>query len=502
MGPALEVHALDVEEAHDAEEEQIPSPEREAREGRRRTPASAKPKAKKRPTAYVADDCKQYWFAYEAMARERWGWDTATSFRAMQRLAPEIYGGCHVDTPRKWRKTSRNASSRESGAGRPPVLDEAVLHHLGELCHPVSAKMPVSTSTMSAIMKAELRQLGKDFNPSPTWAKRFLRACRMRFRRATPSSASAQSHGDQIAAQVNLKRKIRFLLDHHGLESHRVANTDETWLRLLPLADRGWGEPGRQPEHCPGAGQGVTLTLSVSGPQSTFAVCQILFEGKTTAVHPDVELPQPVDVWHSPNHWANEDSLKRVVDQLDRSMQVEEGARNGWLWLLDAAPVHTAASFLRWLREERPWIHPCFVPAGFTAVCQPCDVAFMRSFKSSLRAAAADDFAQQIVSRKSAGDELDTLDIRPTTLRRKLISWVGRALGISPLIFGTTRGRGLFAVPTRTRPFWQPRVRTIAQDCSFAARRGETRRLRICTGVNLPTMVSSRTFPLRRPRPR
>ena len=64
----------------------------------------------------------------------------------------------------------------------------------------------------------------------------------------------------------------------------------------------------------------MTLTLSVSGPQSTFAVCQILFEGKTTAVHPDVELPQPVDVWHSPNHWANEDSLKRVVDQLDRAM--------------------------------------------------------------------------------------------------------------------------------------------------------------------------------------
>ena len=118
MGPALEVHALDEEAAHDAEEEQIPSPEREAREGRRRTLASAKPKAKKRSNVHVPDDCKQYWFAYEAMARARWGWDTATSFRALQRLAPEIYGGCHVDTPRKWRKG--NAANQENALGRPP----------------------------------------------------------------------------------------------------------------------------------------------------------------------------------------------------------------------------------------------------------------------------------------------------------------------------------------------------------------------------------------------
>jgi hypothetical protein len=121
-------------------------------------------------------------------------------------------------------------------------------------------------------------------------------------------------------------------------------------------------------------------------------LCQILFEGKTDAVHPDVELPNGVDVWHSPNHWATEDSLKRAVDQLDRAMQTEDGGRDGWLWVLDAAPVHTAKSFLGWLRAERPWIHPCFVPAGFTAVCQPCDVAFMRSFKSGIRADAADDF--------------------------------------------------------------------------------------------------------------
>ena len=46
--------------------------------------------------------------------------------------------------------------------------------------------------------------------------------------------------------------------------SDTALSTDETWLRLLPVAERGWGEPGRTPEFAAGAGQGVTLTLSVS----------------------------------------------------------------------------------------------------------------------------------------------------------------------------------------------------------------------------------------------
>ena len=83
LGPALEVPALEVEE------ERVPSPERQAREGRFRTLASAKPTAKKRSKTYVPDECTQYRFAYEIMARERWGCDMATSFRVVQRLAPE-----------------------------------------------------------------------------------------------------------------------------------------------------------------------------------------------------------------------------------------------------------------------------------------------------------------------------------------------------------------------------------------------------------------------------
>jgi hypothetical protein len=237
--------------------------------------------------------------------------------------------------------------------------------------------------------------------------------------------------GDQIAAQLNLKKKIAYLLRIHGIRRDRIVNTDETWLRLLLVAERGWGALGSKPEFTAGAGQGVTLTLSVSLAPACLAFCQILFEGKTQQVHPSVALPANVELWHSPNHWACEESLQKVVDQLDRAMQEGEAEPRGWLWVIDAAPCHTAASFLSWLKEQRPWVHACFVPAGYTAVCQPCDVAFKRSFKSSIRAAAAGDFAEQIVRAATPspdGVAVPKLDVRPVTLRRKLVHWAGFAL--------------------------------------------------------------------------
>jgi hypothetical protein len=245
-----------------------------------------------------------------------------------------------------------------------------------------------------------------------------------------------QTRDGQVAAQLNLKKKIEFLLRLHHIQRDRIINTDETWLRLLPVAERGWGEPGSKPEFTAGAGQGVTLTLSVTLAPARRAFCQILLEGKTEQVHPSVALPENVEMWHSPNHWACEESLQKVVDQLDRAMQ-EDGAAEprGWLWVIDAAPCHTAASFLSWLKEQRPWVHACFVPAGYTAVCQPCDVAFMRSFKSSLRSAAADDTAEQIVRAAAPGDAglaVPKLDVRPVSLRKKLVHWVGKALNSFP----------------------------------------------------------------------
>ena len=41
-----------------------------------------------------------------------------------------------------------------------------------------------------------------------------------------------------------------------------------------------------------------------------------IYKGKTERSHPKVAVPTGWDVWHSDNHWSNEETMKRYVDKI------------------------------------------------------------------------------------------------------------------------------------------------------------------------------------------
>ena len=43
---------------------------------------------------------------------------------------------------------------------------------------------------------------------------------------------------------------------------------------------------------------------------------QVIYKGKTTRCHPQVPAPDGWDIWHSENHWSNEDTMKRYIEKL------------------------------------------------------------------------------------------------------------------------------------------------------------------------------------------
>jgi hypothetical protein len=138
----------------------------------------------------------------------RFGWTHASTLRSLKDMSPELFAEIHADTPRKWRREGRGDTEDSSKLGRPQLLDDAKLHHLASLCHAVSAKIFVGTRTMAKILARELEALDSAFVPSREWTRKFLHTCHIRCRRAASSSAAAQTRDDQVAAQLNLKKKI------------------------------------------------------------------------------------------------------------------------------------------------------------------------------------------------------------------------------------------------------------------------------------------------------
>ena len=43
---------------------------------------------------------------------------------------------------------------------------------------------------------------------------------------------------------------------------------------------------------------------------------QLLYKGMTKRCHPVVAFPCGWDIWHSSNHWSNEDAIKRYLDTI------------------------------------------------------------------------------------------------------------------------------------------------------------------------------------------
>jgi len=41
---------------------------------------------------------------------------------------------------------------------------------------------------------------------------------------------------------------------------------------------------------------------------------QVLYTGKTERCHPAYTFPADLDIWHTPNHWANTETTIRLIN--------------------------------------------------------------------------------------------------------------------------------------------------------------------------------------------
>ena len=107
----------------------------------------------------------------------------------------------------------------------------------------------------------------------------------------------------------------------------------------------------------------VSRAAAAAGGESESAdstlLHQVVFHGKTGAVHPGGPYAEGQLVAHSATHWATEDTLMTLLEAISDLCGSEH-----FLIVFDVAPKHTSALFCDRLRAEMPNAHLFFVPAG------------------------------------------------------------------------------------------------------------------------------------------
>ena len=149
----------------------------------------------------------------------------------------------------------------------------------------------------------------------------------------------------------------------------------------------------------------ITATFAAA-LDGTFLPMQILYQGKTDRSHPNYAFPDGFDIFHTPNHWANEETCLRFFENIIfpyiEKVREEIGVPSQKaMVLMDNFSGQKTTSLLEKLEEKG--IVVVMIPAGTTDRLQPLDVSTNKAAKDFMREKFRHWYAQEVEKQLQAG---------------------------------------------------------------------------------------------------
>ncbi len=158
-----------------------------------------------------------------------------------------------------------------------------------------------------------------------------------------------------------------------------VFNWDQTAIQLVPTGQWTMNRAKEKVIPIANSDDKRQITAVVAATMTgEYLPVQLVFKGKTPRSHPKVEVPNGWDIWHSDNHWSNENTMKRYIEKIvvpfivskRKALKVEN--THPALALFDCFKGQTTANIQSLLLENN--IIAILIPANCTDKLQPMDV--------------------------------------------------------------------------------------------------------------------------------
>ena len=121
------------------------------------------------------------------------------------------------------------------------------------------------------------------------------------------------------------------------------------------------------------------------------------------------------DVWHSINHWSNEETMLRFIDKIIVPYVSKTRKSLGLpstypaLAIFDLFAAHRCKSVLEKLQDNN--IHQKFVPGGCTGDLQPLDIKFNGPFKQQMKNKFTHWYAEKVMVYLQEGKEITDINV-------------------------------------------------------------------------------------------
>ena len=120
-------------------------------------------KPRKPRKAFVPPEAKTWFIEYQLFQKDRYEWSLLQSWRAAQRLAPNLFAHVHRDTIYRWKTPSRKTPGQLEMRGVKSTLPLVALTRLNEIACALSKVVPLSSELGVHIFKEQLRVMGIEY---------------------------------------------------------------------------------------------------------------------------------------------------------------------------------------------------------------------------------------------------------------------------------------------------------------------------------------------------
>ncbi len=251
-----------------------------------------------------------------------------------------------------------------------------------------SVIMAAATGIVNSCDRTLLVEHGGHITFTKSWALSLLGRMGYVKRKATTKSTPGRSGEEFEQLKARYLKEIGGMVKLRDIPDSLVINLDQTGIKLVPTGDWTMAAQGSRRVEVVGLGDKRQITATFAASlDGTFLPMQILYQGKTGRSHPKYAFPDGFDIFHTPNHWANEETCLRFFEKIispyiQGIREAMKAPSQKALVLMDNFSGQTTTAVLE--KAEEQGIILVMVPAGTTDRLQPLDVSTNKAAKDYL----------------------------------------------------------------------------------------------------------------------
>ena len=258
-------------------------------------------------------------------------------------------------------------------------LDQRVVDYLlatRETGGVVNSRVVISTAIgVAQVLQPSLLQVNGGFlgPDSKAFAKSLLSRMNFSKRKGTKTAKKVPDNLDDLHRRF--VKDIKDTMEKEKIPKEMVINFDETGVPIVPQSQWTMAEQGAKqvPLTALDDKRQITAVLACS-MSGKLLPPQLLYQGTTERCHPKVTVPPSWDIWHSPSHWSNHNTIVRYIEKIlvpYLNQQRQEAALafdHPAIVILDVFKAHRTPDVLDVFRRSHCRL--VFVPANCTSEMQ------------------------------------------------------------------------------------------------------------------------------------